>query len=86
MKAISYRLFWNSEILRWTLARDVADAKGCQTTVVATYPDTNSHRRWLAPREWAAEIAHVDEDDFQGVVDEYYGYPMTWHVTALVVS
>lgn len=85
-KAISYRLFWNSTTMRWTLAKDVTEANRCETTVIAEYGDTSSCRRWLAPKEWAAELADVDEDDFRGVVDEYHGHPMTWHVTALAVA
>lgn len=86
MKAVSHRLFWNSESLKWILARDMADAKGCKTTILGECSAAASYQRWLAPKEWAADIIGCREDDFVGMVDEYYGHAMVWTVTALLVN
>lgn len=86
MKAVTYRLFWNSETLHWTLVRNVEDVEGCEATLLAEHAETATYRQWLAPKEWAADIIGCQEDDFRGTVDEYYGRPMTWTVTAVMAT
>lgn len=84
MMIISFRLFWNPTTWKWTLVEDVADASGCETTIIAEHHELYPSQPFRAPKQWAAEVIGCDVAQLVGVLDDYYLRPFTWHVTHIL--
>lgn len=82
---VSYNLHWVAETGRWTLTQEVADANGMESSTLAEHHEVHLSQKWLAPKEWAADIIGCDARDFIGVIDDYYrSRPVAWHVTKVL--
>lgn len=85
MIVINIRLFWNSENFTWTLVEDVADADGCETTVIAEH----SEQRFVqvgTPLKWAAALVGCQASEFRPVYDNTHRLPMCWSLPPRVVQ
>lgn len=79
MIAVGIRLFWNSVTYRWTLVEDVADASGCETTVIAEHFEQCLIQRHT-PLAWAAQAVGCKAADFRPVYDNTHRLPTCWAV------